>query len=90
MLYDSETFWLIWGSLLLFALVAVALGFYIQQRNRKRLGAPRLRDVREALRKEAVEAERALIQKHSPTPPTHRPAPPVQSQAQRPTPPSKP
>lgn len=62
-------------------IIAAGLGLIIKDQARKRRGEPRSHEVWEAQRKERIEAERALIQKHSPT------NPPAQ---QRPKPPSRP
>jgi len=63
-------------------LLAAGIALIVKDQNRKRRGEPRPHEVWEAQRKERIEAEKALIQKHGNTSP---PAPP-----QRPKPPSKP
>jgi hypothetical protein len=72
-------------------LVGAGVAIIVKDQRRKRRGEPRPHQVWEAQRKERIEAERALVEKHNPTPPKQRPQPPQRpGNTQRPQPPQRP
>jgi len=72
----GNTLLLIIGLPVALGLIAAGLSLIIKDQARKRRGEPRPHEVWEAQRKERIEAERALIQKHTPPAPQQRPKPP--------------